>query len=110
MAAGGQWCTAIEHADIIETEKAALKNVHAIGIFAIDPPGEIQQQLLKDALEKDSVADTTSLLLDLVNAPRSPGVNRRIHIAKRPLVCRQLPVRMHVPFAQHQHELVLRKL
>src|ERR1051325_153467 len=110
MAAGRERCTTIENTDVIQTKKATLKDVHAIGIFTIDPPGEIQQQLLKNALEKDCIADSTSLLLDLVNAPRGPGVNWRIHIAKRPLVCRQLAVRMHVPFAQHEDELVLRKL
>src|SRR6185369_6912327 len=110
MAAGRQWCTAIENTDVIEAEKTALKDVHAISVFPIDPPGEIQQQLLEDPLEENRIAHSTSLLLDLVNAPRGPGVNWRIHIAKRPLVCRQLSVRMHVPLAQHQDELVLRKL
>src|ERR1041385_2694077 len=84
MAAGRKRCTTIENTDVIETEKAALKDVHAIGIFAIDPPGEIQQQLLEDPLQEDCVANSASLLLDLVNAPRGPGVNWRIHIAKRP--------------------------
>ena len=36
-----------------------------------------------------------------------PGVHRRIHIAERPFVRRELPVGMHVPFAQHQHQLIL---
>ena len=31
----------------------------------------------------------------------------RIHVAKRPLVGRQLPVRMHVPLAEQQEELFL---
>src|SRR5262245_61871499 len=110
MTAGWQWCTAIENADVIKPEKAALKDVHSISIFAIDPPREIQQQLLEDPLKENCVADSTSLLLDLVNTPRSPGVNRRIHIAKRPFVSWQLTVRVHIPFAQHQHELVLGEL
>src|ERR1043165_1946327 len=46
MAAGRQRCAAIENADVIETEKAALKNIHPVSAFAIYPPGEIQQQLL----------------------------------------------------------------
>src|ERR1043165_3946705 len=110
MAAGRKRCTTIENTDVIETEKPTLKDVHPVSIFAIDPPGEIQQQLLKNALEKNCIADSAALLLDLVNAPRGPGVNWRIHIAKRPLVCRQLAVRVHVPFAQHQHELLLGEL
>ena len=50
------------------------------------------------------------LLVDLVDAPRRPGVHRRIHIAERPLVRGQLPVGVHVPLAQQQHELLLREV
>src|ERR1043165_2918995 len=110
MAAGRKRCTAIENTDVIETEKAALKDVHPVRVFTIHPPGEVQEQLLEDSLKEDRVAHSASLLLNLVNAPRGPCVNRRIHIAKRPLVCWQLSVRVHVPLAQHQHELLLRKL
>src|SRR5215211_5981677 len=110
MTPSGQWCTAIEDTDVVETEKAALKNIHSVCVFAIDPPREIQQQLLKHPLEEDCVAHATSLFFNLVNAPRSPCMNRWIHVAECPLVCRQLTVRMHVPFAQHQDELFLREL
>src|ERR1041385_5537054 len=110
MATGRQWGATIENTDVIETKKPTLKNVHPIGVFAIDPPGEIQKQLLEDPLKEDCVADSTSLLLDLVNAPCSPGVNWWIYIAKCPLIRRQLAVRVHVPFAQHQYELFLREL
>src|SRR5438067_8779042 len=41
-----------------------------------------------------------SLLLDLVDAPRRPGVHRRIDVAQRPFVRGELPVGMHVPLAQ----------
>ncbi len=34
----------------------------------------------------------------------------RIDVAKRPLIRRQLPVRMHVPLAQQQNKLVLGKI
>ena len=56
MAAGGKRLAAVEDADVIQTEKAALKNVAPVGILAIDPPGEIQQQLLKNPFEKFAVA------------------------------------------------------
>src|SRR5678815_2640344 len=109
MAAGRQWRASIKDADVVEPEEAALKDVHPVGVFAIDPPSEIQQQLLEDSLEEDSVACSTPLLLDLVNAPRRPGVNRWINVAEGPLISRQLTVRMHVPLAQHQQQLVFCK-
>src|SRR6478672_2845471 len=37
-------------------------------------------------------------------------MDRRIYISERPLVCRQLPVWVHVPFAQEQDELLLGKV
>src|ERR1700721_4343851 len=43
VAAGGQRVAAVEDSNIIEAEKTALKNVHAVGVFAVDPPGEIQK-------------------------------------------------------------------
>ena len=45
--------------------------------------------------------------VDLVDPPRRPGVHRRVDVAERPFIGRQLPVRVHVPFAGQQHELVL---
>ena len=46
----------------------------------------------------------------LVDAPARPRVHRRIHVAERELVRRDLPVRVHVPLAQEQHELLLGEL
>ena len=108
--ARGQRLRAVKHADVVEAQESALKYVHAVGILAIHPPGEIQQQFVEDALEKAAVGAPADALLDLVHAPRRPGVHRRIHVAERPLVGRQLPVRMHVPFAQQQDELLLGKI
>ena len=45
-----------------------------------------------------------------VHAPRRPRVHRRIHIAKREFVGGNLAVRVHVPFAQKQNELLLREM
>ena len=47
---------AIEDADIVQAEESALKNIISFGILAVHPPGEIQQQLVKDALQKEAVA------------------------------------------------------
>ena len=107
MTAGGQRLAAVEHADVVQAEEAALKDVHALGVLAVHPPGEVQQQLVEDALQKRAVARAATLLLDLVDAPRRPGMHRRIDVAERPLVGRKLSVGMHVPLAQHQDELLL---
>ena len=47
------------------------------------------------------------LAIDLKHAPGRPRVHGRIHIAERPLIGGNLAVRVHVPFAREQHELLL---
>ena len=37
-------------------------------------------------------------------------MNRRVHVAEIPFVGRKLTVRVHVPLAEHEHELILRKI
>jgi hypothetical protein len=46
----------IEHPDVIEPQGAALKDSASRTILTVDPPGEVQQQLLKAALEPFPVA------------------------------------------------------
>ncbi len=76
-------------------------------VLAVHPPREIDQQLLERALEERAVAPAVDLPLDLVDADRGPRVHRRVHVAERPLVGGDLPVRMHVPLAHQQQQLVL---
>ena len=102
---GGQLRAAVEHADVVEPEEPALEDVAAVGVLAVDPPREVERQLLEHALEEHAIADAAAPLLDLVDAPRRPGVHRRIDIAEVPLICGHLAVGVHVPLAQHQHEL-----
>ncbi len=106
----GQRRAAVEHADIVQAEEAALEDVPARHVLAVDPPGEVQQQLVKDALQENQVGLAAALAIDLVNAPRRPGVHRRIDVAEVPLVGRHLAVGVHVPFAQQQHQLLLGEL
>ena len=67
-------------------------------------------ELLEDALEERAVAAAVHLLLDLVDAHRRPRVHRRIDVAERPLVRRDLAVGVHVPLAREQEQLLLREV
>jgi len=51
VAAHGQRLRTIEHADVVEAEEAAFEDVVALFVLAVDPPGEIQKELVEDALE-----------------------------------------------------------
>ena len=107
VSAGWQGSGSVKHSDIVKTQKAALENIGAVRIFPIHPPCEIQEQLVKDFFEEPAIGDASNAPFDFINAPRSPGMYRRIDIAKCPLICGKLSVRMHVPFAQQQNELFL---
>ena len=87
----------VEDADIVHAEEAAFEDVEAARVLAVHPPGEIEQQLGEDALEKLAVALAVALLLRLVEAQRRPGLHGRIDVAEVPFVGRQLPVGVHVP-------------
>src|SRR6266446_538687 len=84
VASRGEWRGAVKDSDIVEAEKPALKNVCAVRILAVHPPGKIQQQLVKDFFEESAVGDTAHTTLDFVDAPGCPGMNGWIHIAKSP--------------------------
>src|SRR5262245_1262585 len=66
VAAGWQRCAAVEDADIVETEEATLKNISALSVFAIHPPGEVEQEFLEDAFQKHSVTFAATLFFNFV--------------------------------------------
>src|ERR1700749_2219232 len=105
MPAGWQRLRPVKNSDVVEPKEAALEDIRPVGIFAIHPPGEVQQQFVKDFLEKIAIGNSTDSPFDFINAKRSPGMYRRIHVAKCPLIRGQLPVGMHVPFAKKKNEL-----
>src|SRR5207244_4768446 len=94
-----------EHTDVVQPEESTLEDVHALGVLAVYPPGEVQHEFVKDTLEKRAITLAFSLLVDFVDAPRSPSVYRRVHVAESPLVSGNLSVGVPVPFAQHQSAL-----
>ena len=68
---------------------------------------KFSSSLWKTALQEGAVARARLPLLDLVDPPGGPGVDRRVDVAEGPLVGRQLAVGVHVPLAQQQDELPL---
>src|SRR5437016_7538087 len=100
VAAHRKRSAAVKDPDIIQSQKAALKDVSPLGVLAVDPPREVQQQLVKDPFQKPSIAKAAALLVDLVDPPGSPGMHRRVHVVEVSLVCRKLAVRVHVPLPE----------
>ena len=55
VAAGGERGAAVEDADVVEAEEAPLEDVLAEPVFAVHPPGEVQQELIERPLEEIQV-------------------------------------------------------
>ena len=90
--------------------KPPSKTLRPAAILAVDPPGEVQEQLLEAALEPFLVALARLRLLQAVGEDRGPGMDRRIDVAKIPLVGRDLAVGVHVALAEHELELLLAEI
>src|SRR5438552_13744132 len=65
---------------------------------------------MENGFEKRAIAAPLLFSFDLINAPGRPCDHGRIDVAKMPLVCRDLAVRMLVPFARNEIELTFRKM
>src|SRR5438132_160532 len=109
VATGGQRSAAIKDADVVKPKKATLEDVVAFRVLAIDPPGKVEQQFVKHALQEHAVSIARLLLVNFVNAPGGPGKYRWIDVAKGPLVGGKLTVGMHVPLSHQQVKLALGK-
>ena len=103
--AAGEGLGAVEHANVVEAEEAAGEEVAAGDVFAIDPPGEVEHEFVKGALEEGDVA----LAFGgghFVDAPDGPGVDGGVDIGEGKFVGGDLAVGVHVPFAEEKFELV----
>ena len=81
VAAGRQRGAAVEDADVVEAEEAALEHVLAEAVLAVDPPGEVQQQLVEDRLQEVDVRLAAQGLLgamqEQASQRRGPAGSRR---------------------------------
>ena len=106
-AAAGQRRRAVEDADVVEPEEPALEEVAVVGVLAVHPPGEVRQQPIEDAGQELAIALAADLRLALVDVERRPRRDGRVDVAEVPLIGRDLAVRMQVPGAQQELDLLL---
>ena len=86
VSTAGQLQSAVEDTDVVQTQKPALEDVESFWIFAIDPPGEVQQELVEGAFQKCAVRDTGRGTVDLIYPPHRPGMYGRIDVIERPFI------------------------
>ena len=83
-----------------------MKEVTPMHVLLVDPPGEVEQQFLEDALQEGQVSRVIRVLfaaklpVNLEDPPGGPSVNRGIGITEVPLVSRKLSVGMQKPDMQ----------
>src|SRR5262249_40826936 len=77
---------AVEHRDVVQTQESALEDVAAVHILAIDPPREIQHEVIERAAQEIDVPVALSTLLHQIIEHRGERMYRRIHVAEIPPV------------------------
>jgi hypothetical protein len=95
----------VDGADVVQAEEAALEHIVAARVLQVDPPVEVEQELIEDPAQEVEVAAA----VDGEHLERGPGLHRRVHVAEIPLVGGQRPVRMLEPLPAEQDQLVLGK-
>src|SRR6266545_1529177 len=98
---------AIEHRYVVEAEKPSFKNVITFVVHFVDPPGEIDEQLMKALFEKLAVWSAGANPIHVVNTPYCPRVKWRIQIGELPLVGGNLAIRVLKLLEQQEPQLFL---
>ena len=93
----------VDGADIVQPEEAALEQVAARPVFQVDPPGEVDEELVEDTGEEVEVATA----VDGEDFERRPRLHGRVDVAEVPLVGGQGAVGVLEPFTAKEDQLVL---
>ena len=95
----GRQVGTIEGTDVVQSQETAAKEVVAFRILAVEPPREIQQQLLEYSLKEFVIRGA----VNYKDSDRCQSMDRRIDVIETPFVRRKRAVRMKKPFSQ-QHK------
>ena len=87
--------------------KPPWKTLRSSASLRLTHQPKFKQQLVEDALEKIPIGTSGERLVDLVDAPGGPGVERRVGVAECPFISGKLAVWMHEALLQEEQELRL---
>ncbi len=79
---------AVDRPDIVQPQEAALEEVVALLVLEVDPPREVDEELVEDPAEKVDVATT----VDGEDLESGPGLHGRVDIPEIPLVGGRAPL------------------
>src|SRR6478609_11837876 len=94
--AAGKGIAAIEDPNVVKAEEPSFKDILPKTVFPVDPPGEIEDQLVEDPLQKLDVTNAVLRLFQVVHEQGGPGMHWRVDVAKVPFVGWHLAARMQV--------------
>jgi hypothetical protein len=86
----GRDTRAIDRGDVVQSHEAALEQVVVPVILVVRPPGEVDQQFVKDPGQEAVVRAA----VEVEDPQRGPSVHRRVYVGEVPLVRRNLAVGM----------------
>src|SRR5262245_48516994 len=66
VTAGRQRRTTVKNADVIQAQEAAFECIFPGTIFAVEPPGEVEQKLLKASLQPHHISLSRSRLFQTI--------------------------------------------
>src|ERR1043165_1976466 len=82
VSAAGKSIAAIKDPNVIEAEEPSFKDILSESVFAVDPPGEIEDQLVEYPLQKLDVTNTILRLFKVVHEQGGPGMHWRVDVAR----------------------------
>src|SRR5262249_3123866 len=82
----------IDDRDVVESQESALEDVVSFTVDLVDPPGKIDQELVKAAFEEIPVSAAGPDSVHVVNAPDGPCLNRGIQVGELPFIAGDLTV------------------
>src|SRR3972149_5030207 len=102
MATRRQFPAPVKNANIIQPEEPALEDIVPLGVLSVNPPGEIEQELVENPFQEGYIARPSELPFDLKDLYGRPRMHRRVDITEVPFIGRKLAVPMDIPFPQQQ--------
>ena len=106
LPAGRERLAPVEQSDVVQPQEPPGENVPPVGVLPVHPPVEVEHQLLEGP-SQEAVVAVPAGPRDLVHAEAGPRVDGRVHVVEGELVGGDLSVRVHVPLAQEQDQLLL---
>ena len=87
QAEAGRQVGTVDGADVVQAQEAATEQVVPVGVLPVEPPGEIQQQLVENPFQEVDIGAA----VDDEHPDRGQRMDRRVDVVEAPFVRRAAP-------------------